>query len=218
MKTRLLLALWCAAMLSGCVETLFESQPAETMAACDPHFVGKWRVEPTDNKDSNDEMFLIVERQCRRWRFIEDGKEDEKLEKTTHVAFGNVAGQALLTVKADPDKPGDNDPWRVGYYYFRYDLADKTIHLRGVDDRRVAHLIVDGKVFGRTQRVSREPGDQRASADGSNELHNFVAGGSAEMARVVQIEGLFADHDAYVLKPARDAEIFKAAKKKSPQP
>jgi len=203
-----------AGLLSGCVDTLFESQPAETVSSCDRRFEGRWRVLPADSKNQDDELFLIVDPQCKHWHFLEDGKEDEKLARTTHIAFASVAGKALLTVKVDPDAKdaGAADArWRDGYYYFRYEFADKSIHLRGVDDHRVAHLIIDGDIQGRTERVSREPADRRGGS--SSELHNFVAGKPDEMARVVQLDGVFGAADAYVLKPATRAEISRSAKK-----
>lgn len=203
-----------AGLLSGCVDTLFESQPADSVAACDNHFVGRWRVLPADSKDANDELFLVVDRGCKQWHFIEDGKEDEKLARTTHIAFASVAGKPLLSIKVDPDSDhasAADAQWREGYYYFRYEFADKTIRLRGVDDQRVAHMIIDGNVQGRTERVSRQPAEQRGGS--SSELHNFVAGKPAEMARVVQLDGVFAGSDAYTLKPATRAEISRSAKK-----
>jgi len=220
MKTSIAMLVLLAATLGGCTDTLFESPPGDNVSSCDKHFVGNWRVLATDDKDKNkdSEMFLIVEPQCKRWRFIEDGKEDEKLAKTTHIAFGNVGGKALLTVKVDEDKPAADSRWRNGYYFLSYTFADKTIRLRGVDDKRIAHRIIDGSVLGRTERVSREPGDKRSGGSGSSELHNFVAGDPAEMARVAQLEDVFADADTYLLKPASKAEIFKARKKNTPKP
>jgi len=218
MKTSIAILVLLTATLGGCTDTLFESQPAENVASCDKLFVGNWRVLATDSKNQDDEMFLIVEPQCKRWRFIEDGKEDEKLARTTHIAFANVGGKALLTVKVDEDKPSTDSRWRDGYYYLSYTFADKNIHLHAVDDRRLAHLIIDGTVQGRTERVSRAPGDKRKIVDGSSELHNFVAGSPAEMAQAVQIDGLFAEADAYLLKPASKAEIFKSRKKNTPKP
>lgn len=214
MKARIVPLLLLAGILSGCVDTLFESQPGENVAACDRHFVGTWRMQATDSKDADEELFLIVDPECKRWRFIEDGKEDEKLEKTTHLAFATVAGKSLLTVKVDQDSKDAHNAdakWRDGYYYLRYEISDKTIRLQAVDDQRIAHMIIDGKMQGRTERVSREPGDKRGGT--SSELHNFIAGNPAEMARVAQLDGVFADADAYILKPATRADISRSAKK-----
>jgi len=212
MKMRLLPLLALAAVTSGCTDTVFESQPSDSVASCDTHFVGKWRLLSSDSKDKNDRLFVIVDPDCKRWHFIEDGKEDESIARTTHFAFAQVGGKPLLTVKVDPEKKNENDAqarWHDGYFYFRYEFADQEIHLHAVDDRRVAHLIIDDKIQGRSERVSKQPGSARS---GNSELHNFVAGKPEEMARVAQLDGVFADADVYVLKPASKAEIFKRSK------
>jgi hypothetical protein len=203
-----------AAVLTGCKDTTFESLPSERTTTCDTHFVGKWRLISADNKSSDYELYVIVEPECKRWRFIEDGNDDAKTEQTVHFAFATVGGKPLLALKIDPDRDPAKDPgarWSIGYYYLRYEFADKTIRAHPVDHRRVAHLIVDGAVAGRSERISREPASK--SAGNSDELHNFVAGNTEEMARVAQLEGIFDETETYVLKPATDAEIFKPVKK-----
>ena len=211
----------CIALLGGCQNTTFENPPAEKMAACDPHFVGKWRLTNPDEKRSEDKgFFVIVERDCKRWRFIEDGKDDEKTEASTHFAFASLGDLSLLTVRDDADASNKNDAqarWKNGYFYLRYELVDKSVRLYPIDHKHLAHLIVDGAVHGRTERISREPESAPRNGDFASrdrdELQNFVAGDAAEMARVAQLANIFTHSEFYTLKPATDAEIFKAVKK-----
>jgi hypothetical protein len=197
-------------LLTGCKDTIFESQPTEKVSTCDEHFVGKWRLLPVEKKKDDDELFVIVEPACRRWRYIEDGKDDTDTEKTVHVAFAKLGDLPLLTLKIDEKKPSTDSGtrWHTGYQYLRYEFVDKTIRLHPVDNAHVAHLIIDGGVLGRTERISREPGGKGGN---SEELHNFVAGKPDEMARVAKLDGIFSSAEFYTLKPAVDAEIFKAA-------
>jgi hypothetical protein len=219
--------LLCTAALSGCKDTTFEAPPSDTVSACDAQFVGKWRLLASDDKRGDDDAYyVIVERGCKRWRFIEDGKDDAKTEQTVHLSFAKAGDVPLLLVRMDPEKSSATDAharWSNGYMYLRYEAAEKTLRLHPVDNAHMAHLIVDGAVSGRTERITREPGDKsaretnekelRLKSTAHDELHNFVAGDSAEMARVAQLENIFDAHDFYTLKPATDAEIFRAKKK-----
>ena len=217
-----IVVLLCAALLCGCQNTTFENAPAEKMATCDPHFVGKWRlVSSKDQRNEDNDFFVIVERDCKRWRFIEDGKDDEKTESSTHFAFARIGDLALLTVKDDADASDKNDRqarWKQGYLYLRYEIVDKTVRLYPIDHKHMAHLIIDGTVGGRTERISREP-ESTPKTQGEfgsrerDELQNFVAGDTKEMVRVAQLENIFDRSEFYTLKPVKDAEIFKPAKK-----
>ncbi|HST27223.1 MAG TPA: hypothetical protein VLK26_02505 [Rudaea sp.] len=208
-----LLLLGALALLCGCQDTFFETQPGTRITACDERFVGQWRLLPADPAKADDAFFVVVEPQCKRWRFIEDGKDDIKTENSVHVAFARVGELALLTLKEDQPASHDSQArWSDGYRYLRYDFVDGTIRLHAVDDKRVAHLIIDGGIHGRTERISREPGSQRDSDD----LHNFVAGDAKEMARVAQLDGIFRSGGYYTLKPATHDEIFKSTGKPAP--
>jgi hypothetical protein len=205
--------LLCTALLGGCEDTTFEAQPSREMASCDPGFVGHWHLVDSDHRkenDADDEMFVIAEPGCARWRFIEKGEDDEKTNKNTHLSFGKVARQRILAVKLDDDTPAadtQGSRWKNGYLYFRYEFRGDSIELYPVDDVAVARLILDEKIQGRTEKVSAEPGAKRRTH--GSELHNFVAGTPDDMARAVQMRGIFQNKKHFVLKPATEAEIFR---------
>jgi len=205
----LLLVCSCAA-LSGCVDTVFETQPSGTIGTCDAHFVGQWRLLPAEPSSSNDELFVIVEPACKRWRFIEDAKDDVNTENEVHIAFATVAGKPLVTIKNEEkhEYAHYDHKWRDGYMYLRYVVGDDGIKLFPVDDKRVAHWIIDGKVKGHSEVLTQSPG----STHQEGELHNFVAGNADEMTRVAQLDGIFTEARFFMLKPATTAEIFKGGK------
>jgi hypothetical protein len=201
-----------ASLLSGCVYSVFEAQPSATVNVCDERFVGAWRLLPADPPSNNDELFVIVTPGCKRWRFIDNGKDDANTENEVHVAFAEVAGKPLVTVKQDAKKDTNyasrDHQWSDGYIYLRYVFAEGSIKLYPADDKRIAHLIVDGKVKGRTETVTQSP----ASTRKEGEMHNFIAGNTDEMARVAQLDGVFSESRFFTLKPATTAEIFKDGK------
>lgn len=210
MPMRLAIAALYVVTLSGCQDTLFENQPGTAVRACDERFVGSWRLLPADPPSNDDALFVIVEPACKRWRFIDNGKDDVNTENEVRVAFADVADKPLVTIRKEEkhEYAHHDSKWRDGYLYLRYVFADGEIKLYPVDDKRVAHWIVDGKIKGRTEAITQSPG----STQRERELHNFVAGDASEMARVAQLDGIFTEARFFTLKSATAAEIFKDGK------
>ena len=176
----------------GLVETRFESVPGDRVSACDDRWVGNWRfVSAADDDDAPDDaVFIAIGAECREVRVFEKGKQDDDLAVTLH--FARVDDMAILAAqlieKPDPtDKPSDE--WDSGYHYFRYDARAQRIDLRAVDDQRIGHLLLDGKLHGRVEMISQHPGGRRQSHGRSQD--NFVAGDAAAMGQVVRMRGVF---------------------------
>lgn len=216
---RLLLPL-CAALLGGCVETVFESTAGTDVKACDPQFVGNWHVLPTDGSSKDKALFVVVDAGCKALHFIEGGKEDADMAKQTHVSFAKVGDRSVLMAKVDTDAKGPDAKWSDGYHYFLYERRGDEIRLRPVDDKQVARLIIDGKLFGRVEKISRRPGETNPNRDDDRRasLHNYVAGKPDDMARAVGLDGVFAAEASHVLKSASRAEMSKAAKEAKAKP
>jgi hypothetical protein len=190
-----------ALTLSGCVTTLFESPPGEVASTCDQRWVGNWQVHlehPT--APSKDTLTLTIAPECKALTAIEDGKTQHDLDHVV-VAFATIKDVAIAALKLDPKandahaKPLD---WDIGYHYFSYVVAGDDIHLRQVDDERIAQLLIDGKLVGRTEKITRYPGAHEP-ADGAT-LHNFVAGSAQDMATALATYTLFSDKGAIILK------------------
>lgn len=158
-----------------------------------------------DPKD-DEKLFIQVEPDCRALHLFENGKDDTETDAKTHLAFASVGAKSILAVKFDNDQsPDDRADWSNGYHYFLYDVRNGEIRLRPADDTRAAHLIIDGKLQGRTEKISKYPGG-RTRGDGLT-LHNYIAGNADAMAKAVELRGIFADAPYFRLKPATDAEI-----------
>ena len=201
-----------AVALSGCVDTVFESQPGRHISQCDQRFVGTWQLlsQEKDRKD-DEKLFLAIEPGCKTLHLFENGKDDTETDAKTHLAFASVGAKSILTVKFDSDQSHtDKVDWSNGYYYFLYDVRNNEIRLRPANDARVAHLIIDGNLQGRTEKISKMPGGQR-SGDGMM-LHSYVAGDAEAMAKAVELGGVFAEPPYFILKPATDAEILAPTK------
>jgi hypothetical protein len=200
------------AALCGCVDTIFESLPGKNISPCDQRFVGKWRLVGNEKERKNDEnLFIVVDADCKALHLFEDGKDDTDTDAKTHLTFASVSAKSVLAVKFDDDGQHTEKPdWSNGYHYFLYDLHKGEIHLRAADDKQVARLIVDGKLQGRTEAISKNPGG-RTEGEGMS-LHNYVAGDAEAMAKAVEVRGIFADAPYLTLKPATDAEISASAK------
>jgi hypothetical protein len=207
------IAMLITGLLSGCAETLFESTPGNKIVSCDQHFVGAWRLGTSDKSDgmNADKLFVIVDPACKAFHFIENGKGDPESESKTHIAFAKVGQESILTLKIDIDRNSDEKErkWRDGYRYFLYEIRDKEIQLHPVDDKQVAHMIIDDKILGRTENISRSPGGGRPSH--GDMLSNFVVGKPDDLARVAQMSGIFTK-PYLTLKPATQDEISKSEK------
>lgn len=209
-----LAALICiaATVLCGCVDTVFESLPGKNISPCDQRFVGKWRLTDSGKNSKDDEkLFVVIEPDCRALHLFENGKDDIETDAKTHLAFASVGAKSILAVRFDEEQSHtDKTDWSQGYHYFLYEPRKGEIRLIPVDDIRVAHLIIDGEIHGRTEKISKRPGG-RTQGDGMT-LHNYVAGDADAMAKAVLLRGVFIETPYFILKPATDAEISASAK------
>jgi len=182
-----------ALILTGCVETRFESLPGSDVARCDARWVGNWRMVSAKDKDKDEGdngVFIAISEGCERVRVFERGKEDDKIRVALH--FARVGKHSVLAAQIDEESPSDSKPaseWDTGYYYFLYDANPRRIALRAVDDEHVATRLIDGSLRGRTEMVSQRPGSRKPSQGRS--LYNFVAGDAQTMVQAVQLRGMF---------------------------
>jgi hypothetical protein len=190
-----------ALLLSGCVSTIFESPPGDKTTPCDTRWVGTWELHPADAavKDE-DRIILSVEPGCNVLRFTDNGKLQHDLDHAT-VLFAELDKASILALRL-PASGSNNDSkpseWNLGYHYFSYIVQGSEIHVRQIDDEKVAHLIVDDKLPGRTEKITRYPGAHQPS-DGRN-LQNFVAGSAQDMTQALAAYPLFFDKGAIIFK------------------
>ncbi len=184
--------------LAGCVSTIFESPPGTATSACDTHWVGSWDVHTTDPKaQGDDKLMLRVGAQCKALTIVENGNKQHDLDHTVLI-FATIHGRHIAALKLDSETKGTKSSlsdWDTGYHYFSYMATDKEIRLHQADDERVAELLIDGKLFGRTEKITRYPGAKQPADSGT--LHNFVAGTPSDMARALQRYPLFSEQERH---------------------
>ncbi|MBN8481964.1 MAG: hypothetical protein J0L88_10295 [Xanthomonadales bacterium] len=175
--------------LGGCEVTRFESLPGDHVERCDARWVGNWRLAADDDDDANDLAYVSVNSDCSGIRTVENGKVADSPE--VKLQFARVGRMNIVAVLlADQKSVSKEDPGRSpGFHYFRYEAGRDRISLHAVDDRRVADLIINGKLRGSVKFDSQGP-QGRKPPHGST-LENFVAGDTAAMARAVQQRGVF---------------------------
>ncbi|MGH8123248.1 MAG: hypothetical protein ACREPT_10815 [Rudaea sp.] len=197
-----------AIALAGCVSTIFESPPGTAASACDPRWVGNWDVQMANPKaQGDDKLVLRVGAQCKTLSVVENGNEQRDLDHAV-LAFASIRGNRIAAFKLDPDSNGTKSKpaeWETGYHYFSYVANDGQIRLRQVDDERIAKLLIDGKLSGRTEKITRYPGASQPAESGT--LHNFVAGTPQEMVHALATYPLFSDKSAIILKRIAAAPI-----------
>ena len=202
-----LAALILTSALAGCVSTIFESPPGDTTTSCDARWVGNWEVHAADPKtESDDKVTLRVAPECESLVVVENGTVQHDLDHAilifTAIRNSNIA--ALKQSQETKDTNAKTSDWETGYRYFSYTANEKEIRLQQVDDERIAKLLIEGKLLGRTERISRYPGARQPEDQGT--LHNFVAGPPKEMLRALESYPLFSDKGAIILKRIADGK------------
>ncbi len=200
MVARLLFCALSGALLVACETVQFQSPPQMPLAACDARWVGDWRIEDLPNEGNEKErQYLRVAADCARWQTLSVGTDEQgngkadidDLGQDMTLGFAATANQTYVaalednTAAARPDKP-------VGYTLIAYTFAnDGSIELQQVDVRKVANLIIDGRVPGWVEKRDRSP-DGRTGASSSFWVFVF---GSAEETRA------FLEHHDVVKPP-----------------
>ena len=193
--------------LAGCVSTIFESPPGDATTSCDARWVGNWEVHAADPKtESDDKISLRVAPECKSLVIIENGTVQHDLDHAILI-FASMRNSNIAALKLSAETADANaktSDWETGYRYFSYAASEKEIRLRQVDDERIAKLLIEGKLLGRTERISRYPGARQPEDQGT--LHNFVAGPAQEMLRALESYPLFSDKGAIILKRIADGK------------
>lgn len=154
--------------LAACDTVEFQSPPSEPLLACDPAFVGDWRVEDLQHDhDTTDQQYLRVTADCDRWYSVEVERGDDgawkpdvdDIEADMALGFAKTATQTFVAARDQPDPAAESTPQDKpnGYTLIAYDHADDTLTLRQIDLKATAHLIVDGVVPGWIDKRDRRP-------------------------------------------------------------
>lgn len=173
--------------LGACQMTAFGSLPQGASNDCPKPLVGAWLAQEEKRGEPSD-FGIVVHADCT----VESRSKGEKRPASGPLPQLSVLRQAgsdeivLIGTAAAFDladiKPTNADEKPGGYMAFAWKRDDITVELRGIDDRRVATLIVQGAI----------QGDAHAhQTNRQTEIENFVTEDAAGAARVLSTYDLF---------------------------
>lgn len=203
------LVLLAIALLSGCEQTRFEALPSGEVSDCDRDWVGAWRIEDTRERAEKDDgpVYWIVSDNCARYQTLEpDGaSEDEDDYAFRYVRHGD---SNFIAATAHPDAEAKDSDWHKAHMLIRYEFrGSDQIRAFDVDNQRVARLIVDGEIGGRTE-VKSKPG--KDTKNNLESVENLVFGPSAATDSIIRRKGVFGRKPWLVLHRASSEEIARA--------
>jgi hypothetical protein len=185
----------CALLVSGCVESRFESPLGDNIETCDAAWKGIWTdAESTLPKEGAGTAFYVNDN-CE-FTLLEQPEPGGALKRIRvplnyvhaagkdYIVVADTAIRALLKVK--PVHGIDPVPEK-SFFFASYHIRGDRLELFQVDDAKLAKLVIDGAVEGTV--------DKRA-----NELHVFVRGSRAQMLDLVRTHAIFEEKRSVVLQ------------------
>jgi hypothetical protein len=170
--------------LAGCEATTFQNPPLAE-SACDARLVGDWlSVADSDSNDTPGEVELQIDKACSL-SMIEHKKNGDEGGDATLLHVGRDGAQDYFWLDATWafKRAQSNQPAPAGdVYVLRYVVRDKEMQLYTIDDRAVAHRILDDELKGEVHKTE-------------NTLVNRLTGA----VTVEQLRGKI----AFAAKPAR---------------
>lgn len=204
---RSLLFALTALLLTGCVETRFESPPGERIQRCDETWKGVW----LDRSEDSQVAGLLVDEQCRSFLLsqLEDGgplrQAPVPLNFVEHRGqrYVVIADAALQDLVSLPPVHGVTPVPTRNFFIARYRLRGDTLQISKIDDRGAARMVIDGVLEGTVSSTL-------------NELHVYVRGTREDTLRIIETPGLFERKASIVLERSRrtlaeiEAELMRA--------
>ena len=173
---RIIFALFFAFTLSGCEQLRVESIPTGENIACDPQFVGWWRVESESANGGDDVLHLHVNDDCKYWVTVENDSNGERkredLAEQMGFDFRRVGDDHYLAVSDLSKNSEGKHEVGEGYALLRYVVHDDRIDLFEGDPRREAHRIAEGLVRGKVESGSHA----QCGTDGNCNVNTTITG------------------------------------------
>lgn len=214
--------------LTGCNTVEFQSPPTLPLAACDPVWVGDWKVletEPDSPSSSTDEQYLRVTAECKRWYWVGFGVDDagkptvevDDIQAEQELGFASTEKHQILALREIPKAPAEPGDKPDGYLLIDYRQDDKTLVLAQVDQSRAARLVIDDQVPGWVEKRDRR-------ADGTTEAWSkefwvYLFGSPEETRAVLDTHALYGppSHRLEAVDAATSARLSDAIAKTPPK-
>ena len=182
--------------LTACQSTSFQNLPPEVSTTCPKPLVGAWLA--LDDGDVASDFGLVVKSDCTV-ESLDDKGVHRPASARPQLTLAKIAGDdvffvpingavELVDVKAEKNQT-------EGQMAFAWKRTNMQLDLRGIDDRRVSTLIVQGAIQGESevQHLNR----------GTN-IYNFVKEDSAGTERVIGQLGLFQEKATFHFRRVGD--------------
>lgn len=181
--SRILLLALIALLISGCVETRFESPLGNDIKACDPRVKGLW-VDPDDPLRASSAAY--VDEQCRVQTLVQTEPATPLRQVHIPVNFVHLDDRDYMVI-ADAELAGVTDVAAVygvdpvpkrSFFFMRYRLRGSRLELTQVNTAALAKLVIDGKLDGTVSSTNHE-------------LHVFISGDRNRMLDIVRHQPVF---------------------------
>lgn len=171
------LLLTLSIVLAGCQATTFQNPPVAELA-CDSQLVGNWfSVADSDSNDTPGEVELRIDKACSL-SMIEHKKDGDVSGDTTKLHVGRDGAQDYFWLDAawafkraqstEPAPAGD-------VYVLRYAIRDKELQLFSIDDRAIAHRILDDELKGEVHKTEGTLVNRLTGTVSPEQLHGKIA-------------------------------------------
>lgn len=195
----------CVLLLTGCVETRFESPLGDNIESCDVSWKGLWMVEDKSSRELDDGA-IYVDDECR-FHMLDQTEPGTPL-KPIHVPLnfvhdgGNdylVVSDAQLKGLVELDPPHAIEPTpEKSFFFARYRVRGDRLDIYDVDSERIAKLILDAKFEGTIDKTATE-------------LHVYVRGNRRQMLEIVRKHAIFADKPMSLKRSDLSVEAYEKA-------
>lgn len=141
--------------LAGCEATTFQNPPLAEQA-CDPQLNGDWlSVADSKDNDTPGEVELQIDKTCSL-ALVEHKKDGDARGDITmlHVGRDGAQGYFWLDATWAFKRAQSTEPAPAGdVYVLRYVLHDNDLQLYTIDDRAIAHRILNEELKGEVHKT-----------------------------------------------------------------
>jgi hypothetical protein len=166
-------------VLAGCQATTFQNPPVAELA-CDSQLVGNWySVADSDSNDTPGEVELRIDKTCSLL-MIEHKKDGDVSGDATKLHVGRDDAQDYFWLDATWafKRAQSTEPAPAGdVYVLRYAIRDKELQLLGIDNRAVAHRILDEELKGEVHKTEGTLVNRLTGTVSTQQLHDKIAFG-----------------------------------------